>query len=205
MAAERGKKAKPRAPERPLQEVVAHSRAEWRAWLVKHHAQSESIWLVHPKKASGSDLTYDALVEEALCFGWVDSVARGRDDGMAMLRLSPRKRGSGWAKTNKARVARLIADGLMMPAGLAVVEAAKQDGSWTALDAAEALEVPADLAGALKKNATARKHFESFPPDARKIILTWVTSAKRPETRANRVAETVRLAALGRRANDPRD
>jgi uncharacterized protein YdeI (YjbR/CyaY-like superfamily) len=190
-----------RAPEKPLEEVIAHSRREWRAWLAAHHEQAESIWLVHPKKASGSDLTYDALVEEALCFGWIDSVARGRDEAMTMIRMSPRKRGSGWSKTNKVRIERLVADGRMTPAGLAKIDAAKRDGSWTALDAAEALEIPDDLARAFRRNAKARKQFESFPPGARKMIIAWVTGAKRPETRANRVAETVRQAAEGRRAN----
>ena len=192
-------------PEPGLPEVIARTRAEWRAWLAKHHAQPGSVWLVYPKKtAKGSgfaDLDYAAIVEEALCFGWVDSVPRQRDDGFGMLRISPRKAGSAWSKVNKARVARLVKDGRMKPAGLAKVEAAKRDGSWTALDAVEALEMPDDLSRALRRNATARRHFEAFPPGSRKIILTWIASAKKPETRAARVAETVRLAAENRRAN----
>ncbi len=186
--------------------VTCDTRAEWRAWLERHHGQRDSIWLAYPKKASGlGDLTYDALVEEALCFGWVDSLPRALDAQRTMLRVSPRKPGSAWSKANKTRVARLIRDGRMAPAGLAKIEAAKRDGSWAALDAAESLAVPPDLKRALAANATARRHFAAFSPGARKIILTWVTTAKRPETRARRVAETVALAARNLRANYPAD
>ena len=192
-----------------LPEVRVRTRAEWRAWLERHHARPGSIWLVYPKKsvraAGGGDLDYAAIVEEALCFGWVDSVPRQRDDDFGMVRLSPRRAGSAWSRVNKARVARLVRAGRMAPPGLARIEAAKRDGSWTALDAVEALEMPDDLARALKQNATARRHFEAFPPGSRKIILTWIASARRAETRAARVAETVRLAAENRRANQHRE
>lgn len=182
-------------------EVRAEDRTAWRRWLSRHHEQAESIWLVYPKRATGTDLTYDAIVEEALCFGWVDSVPRRRDDGYGMLRVSPRRPRSAWSKANKARVARLVKAGRMTSAGLAKIDAAKRDGSWTALDAVEALEMPEDLTRALRSNAKARAHFEAFPPGSRKIILTWIAAAKRPATRAARVAETVRLAAENRRAN----
>ena len=197
-----GKRTATRAPAE-MPEVHARSRAEWRAWLAKNHRRSGSVWLVYPKKGSSdhADLTYDAIVEEALCYGWIDSVPRKRDDGRGMLRLSPRKAGSAWSKANKSRVAALIRDGRMAEAGLARVEGAKRDGSWSALDAVEALEMPADLAAALRKNAAARRHFAAFPPGSRKIILTWIAAAKRPETRAARIAETVRLAADDVRAN----
>lgn len=184
-------------------EVLVCSRAEWRRWLAAHHAQSASIWLVFPKKAATAfvDLGYDAIVEEALCYGWVDSLPRKRDADFTMLRISPRGRGSAWSKVNKERVARLVKSGRMTPAGLAKIEAAKEDGSWSALDAAEALEMPTDLARALARNAAARRNFAAFPPGVRKNILTWIGAAKRPETRAARVAETVRLAADNVRAN----
>ncbi len=190
-------------------EVRASSRTAWRVWLAAHHATAGTIWLVYPKKGTpgipapdaGDALTYDALVEEALCFGWVDSVPRKRDDGWAMIRVSPRQAGSGWSAVNKARVARLEAAGRMSAAGGAVVEAAKRDGSWAALDASEALEVPDDLARALRANRAARQHFEAFPPGSRKIILQWIGAAKRPETRAQRIATTVVEAAANRRAN----
>ena len=187
------------------EELLMETRAQWRAWLAAHGTTSPGVWLMTWKRSSGRPvLAYEDLVEEALCFGWVDSVPRQRDDDFGMLRLSPRKARSAWSKVNKARVGRLVKAGRMAPPGLAKIEAAKRDGSWTALDAVEALEVPDDLARALKKNATARRHFETFPPGSRKIILTWIASARKAETRAARVAETVRLAAENRRANDPR-
>jgi uncharacterized protein YdeI (YjbR/CyaY-like superfamily) len=188
-----------------LPRVTCDTRAEWRAWLAAHHAQPGSIWLAYPKKGSGlGDLTYDALVEEALCYGWIDSVARGLDERRSMIRVSPRKARSGWSAANKARVERLVRDGRMTPAGLARIEAAKADGSWGLLDAAESLAVPDDLRDALAANAAARRHFDAFPPGARKVILTWITTARRPETRARRVEETVALAARNLRANHPR-
>lgn len=190
-------------------EVRAATRTAWRQWLTTHHATSGTIWLVHPKRdtplpARTERLDYAALVEEALCFGWIDSVPKKRDDGWAMIRVSPRKAGSGWSALNKARVAALIAGKRMMPAGLAAIEAAKRDGSWTALDDSEALTMPDDLAQALKRNTAARRHFEAFPPGSKKIILQWIASAKRPETRAERIATTVREAAANRRANHAR-
>ena len=185
-----------------LPRVEARTRAEWRAWLRANHAASGSIWLVYYKKASGKgDLDYAAIVEEALCFGWIDSVPRVLGEERAMLRISPRKAGSAWSRVNQARVERLIADGRMTPAGMAKVEAAKADGSWSALDDAEAGVMPPDLGAALDANPAARANFDAFPPGSRKIILQWVTGAKRAETRAARVAESVRLAAENVRAN----
>lgn len=186
-----------------FREVIARTRAEWRAWLEAHHTQRETIWLAFPKKASGTDLSYDAVVEEALCFGWIDSVTRKRDDELTMLRLSPRRAGSGWSRANKERVERLIAMGRMRPAGRAVIERAQEDGSWSALDAVESLEIPEDLERAFQLNKAARRHYESFPPGSQKLILMWIATAKRPETREARIAEVVRLAAEGRRANHP--
>lgn len=199
-----GTESRAKAPA-ALAEVRASTRAEWRAWLEAHHTQSASIWLVYPKKHHGSDLTYPAIVEEALCFGWIDSVPRKRDDGWATLRISPRKPKSAWSKANRERVARLTREGRMHSAGLAAVNAAKRNGSWQALSEVESLAIPDDLAAALARNTRARQNFDAFPPGSRKIILTWILGAKRPETRAARVAETVRLAAVNRRANHFRD
>jgi uncharacterized protein YdeI (YjbR/CyaY-like superfamily) len=178
------------------------TRKAWRAWLEKHHAASPGVWVVFYKKATGkARVSYEDAVEEALCFGWIDSVARGVDDERTALRFSPRKAKSVWSRPNKERVARLVADGLMTPAGLAKIEAAKRDGSWSALDAVDAMVVPPDLQAALAANAAAARHFEGFPASSKRIILAWIGGAKRPETRAKRVAETVRLAAKNLRAN----
>ena len=178
------------------------TRAEWRAWLAANHTQTEGVWLVSYKKATGKPrIEYDEAVEEALCFGWVDSKPNKLDDERSLLYFAPRKGGSGWSKPNKERVERLIAAGLMMPAGLAKVEAAKKDGTWTALDAAEALEVPPDLKKALAALPNAQTYWDEFPRSVKRGILEWIGNAKKPETRAKRVDETARLAAENKRAN----
>ena len=130
--------------------VQIESRNEWRAWLEKNYGRIDGVWLVTFKKHCGDRyVPYDVIVEEALCFGWIDSVVRKLDEDRRMLWLSPRKSGSGWSKLNKERVERMIAAGLMTPPGLENIEAAKRDGSWHALDAIEALEIPPDLEAAL--------------------------------------------------------
>jgi uncharacterized protein YdeI (YjbR/CyaY-like superfamily) len=185
-----------------LPRLEVSSRAEWRAWLEDNHAHSGSLWLVTFKKGSGRPtLSNDDIVEEALCFGWIDSLPRKLDSERTMLLLSPRKPGSLWSALNKRRAERMIAAGLMRPAGLALIEAAQADGSWTALDAVEALAIPDDLAAALDARPPARTHFEAFPRSAKRGILEWILQAKRPETRARRVEETARLAERNERAN----
>lgn len=183
--------------------VRVKTRAAWRRWLEKNHASTGSIWLVIDKKTSGGTLSYDDVVEEGLCFGWIDSRTRPLDERSYMLLFSPRKPKSGWSRTNKERVQRLLAEGRMAPPGQAKIDAAKRDGSWSSLDAIENLELPPDLAAAFEANATARSEFDRFTRTARKIILLWIASAKRPETRARRIEETVRLAAIGLRAGHP--
>jgi len=180
------------------------SRAEWRAWLEQNHARSQGVWLIYYKRTTGKPrVEYEEAVEEALCIGWIDSKGNRLDDERTMLWMAPRKAGSGWARTNKGRVDRLIAAGLMAPAGLAKIESAKSDGSWNLLDAAEMLEIPPDLESAFAANPAARAYFDAFPPSARRVILTWISTAKRPETRAARIEETVRQAAVNKRANQP--
>jgi uncharacterized protein YdeI (YjbR/CyaY-like superfamily) len=186
----------------PENSVHPASRTEWRAWLEQNHARAAGVWLISYKKGTGKPrVEYDEAVEEALCFGWVDSRPNKLDDERSMLWFAPRKPGTGWSRPNKERVERLIAAGLMAPAGLAKVAAAQQDGSWGALDAVEALEIPPDLAAALDGYAAARANFEAFPRSAKRSILEWVASAKTPATRAKRVEETARLAQDNIRAN----
>lgn len=177
-------------------------RAQWRAWLLAHHASAAGVWAVTYNKQSGRPApTYDELVEEALCVGWVDS-RPGRVDALrTKLYFAPRKRGSGWASTNKVRVERLTAQGLMTPAGLAAIDAAKADGSWALLDSSEAAQVPDDLRAALDRHAPAGANFDAFPRGVRKSILQWIDLAKTPETRARRIDETATLAAKNVRAN----
>jgi uncharacterized protein YdeI (YjbR/CyaY-like superfamily) len=187
---------------REFERVEVTSRAALRAWLEANHGRSQSVWLVTYKKAAGDrHLPYDAIVEEALCFGWVDSLPRKLDAERSMLLLSPRKAGSAWSAVNKARVEALAVAGLIAAPGLAKIEAAKADGAWTRLDGVERLEVPADLAAALAALPPAADNFAAFPRSTRRGILEWILQAKRPDTRAKRIEETARLAAQNVRAN----
>ena len=178
--------------------VAPASRVEWRAWLAAHHRDSEGVWLVVAKKRSGvPGPTYEEAVEEALCFGWIDSRMHPLDGDCFEQRFSPRRAGSIWSRSNKERVQRLRRAGLMAPAGLACVEAAVADGSWDRLGQVEALMVPADLAAALEA-AGASGGFDGLPASMRKQLLYWVAEARRPETRGRRIAAVVEAAAEGR-------
>jgi uncharacterized protein YdeI (YjbR/CyaY-like superfamily) len=177
--------------------VHAEERATWRAWLEANHAGSRGVWLVTRRRGG---LSYEESVEEALCFGWIDSVTGRFDEDRGKQYFAPRKPRSGWAATNKARIERLVAEGRMAPPGLAVIERAKADGSWTLLDSVERLEVPDDLAAALAARAPAAQHFAAFPASARKMMLTWLVTAQRPQTRASRVAAIAEAAAANKRA-----
>jgi len=189
-------------PNEPDNAVHPLSRAEWRAWLEQNHTRAEGVWLISYKKATGKPrVEYDEAVEEALCFGWIDSKGNKLDEERSLLWFAPRKTKTGWSKPNKERVERLLAAGLMASAGLAKIEAAKQDGSWNALDAVEALEIPPDLAEALARYSLAQQHFEAFPRSVKRGILEWISNAKRAETRAKRIEETARLAEDNIRAN----
>jgi uncharacterized protein YdeI (YjbR/CyaY-like superfamily) len=188
-----------------LEQVEIDSRAALRAWLSAHHARTQSVWLVVWKKAAGArHVPYDDIVEEALCFGWIDSLPRKLDDERSMLLLSPRKRGSAWSRLNKQRLARLLRDGLVEAPGLAVIEAAKQDGSWSRLDSAGELTVPDDLLAAFEAFPGAQDLFNAFPPSTRRAILELIAQARTPPTRARRVEETARQAQQNIRANQPR-
>jgi uncharacterized protein YdeI (YjbR/CyaY-like superfamily) len=186
----------------PLNSIHPQTRAEWRKWLKQNHARAEGVWLITYKKAAGKPrFKYDEAVEEALCFGWIDSKPNKLDDERSMLWFAPRKSNTGWSKINKARAEKMIEAGRMTPAGLAKIEAAKRDGSWNALDTIEALEIPSDLEAALAASPIAQQHFDAFPRSTKRAILEWISNAKRPETRAKRVEETARLAAENIRAN----
>jgi uncharacterized protein YdeI (YjbR/CyaY-like superfamily) len=186
---------------RPLSdapEVEVTSRAALRDWLARHHTQASGVWLVSYKRADTDRyLPYAAIVEECLCFGWVDSLPRAKDDLRSMLWIAPRKPGSNWSKANKDRIALLETAALLAPSGRAAVERAKADGTWTALDGVEALEVPPDLAAALDALPPARATWDAFPRSVRRGVLELVLNAKRAQTREKRIAEIARLAAEG--------
>jgi uncharacterized protein YdeI (YjbR/CyaY-like superfamily) len=182
-------------------QVHADDRATWRAWLEANHGTAHGAWLVTWRPRSGrAGLEYDAAVEEALCFGWVDSTGGSVDDERGKLYFAPRKPRSVWAASNKARVERLIAEDRMAPAGLAAIERAKANGSWSVLDSAERLEVPDDLAAALEVRPPAAVNFAAFPPSARKMLLGWIAVAQRPETRVVRITKVAEAAARNERA-----
>ena len=184
----------------PTEHVEIADRAEWRGWLAERHGRDTGIWLVYVK-GSARTISYDDIVEEALCFGWVDSRSGSVDDTRSKLWLAPRRPRSSWSRRNKERVERLTAAGLMDASGLAVVEDAKRRGTWRALDEVEALAEPDDLAVALDGVPSARTYWDAFPRSARRAILEWIQSAKRPETRAVRIRTTVEEAGVNRRAN----
>lgn len=183
-------------------------RAAWRRWLVEHHGTSSGAYLVTWRRSTGKPaLTYEEAIEEALCVGWVDATARRLDDERSMLWFTARRPRSGWSRPNKLRVERLLADGLMLPAGLAAIDEAKRRGTWSLLDDVEDLVVPEDLAIALRANPPAQIHWDAFSPSARKALLGWIVQARRSETRAKRIAEIAAKAARNERANEwvPRD
>ena len=180
----------------------APDQATWRQWLETHHASSESIWLIIYKKGSGTpSVYYPEAVDEALCFGWIDSKANKRDDQSFYQFFCRRKPKSGWSKVNKAKVERLRAEGKIAAAGERMIALAQETGTWSLLDEIEEAIVPADLEAAFDQNEIAWANFQAFPPSARKGILQWILQAKGTETRAKRVAETVAKAAVGDRAN----
>jgi uncharacterized protein YdeI (YjbR/CyaY-like superfamily) len=172
--------------------------AAWRAWLAGPGAGAEEVWLVVHRRGGGPSHT--EAVEQALCFGWIDSLARSRDADSFRQRFSPRRAGSRWSELNRGRVARLTEAGLMAAPGLAAVERAKADGTWLLRpDEAEL----AELERRLDEAPAARAHFDRFAPSSRGLILTWIAEAKRPATRQRRIEQTVKLAAEGIRAAHP--
>lgn len=172
------------------------NREDWKNWLQENHLSKNSVWIVFYRKSSGKEsLTWSESVEIALCFGWIDSKKIKIDDEKSHQFFSKRKAKSTWSKINKQKIVQLIERGEMREAGLKTIETAKQNGSWTVLDDVEELIVPEDLEDALGKYPNARENFENFSKSVRKMILYWVISAKRPETRQNRINEIAERAA----------
>lgn len=181
-----------------MQQVAIDSLADLRAWLERHHAQGQSVWLVRWKKPHPGYVPTLDIIDELLCFGWIDSLPRKLDDQRTMLRISPRNPASAWSKINKDKVDRLIAAGRMMPAGMKAVETAKANGQWTKLDSVDALVEPDDLVAALR-GAKAFDNWSRFPPSVRRGVLEIVAQAKRTETRARRITEVAECASRNER------
>ena len=184
---------------KPLSSLLTftpRSQAEWRAWLQAHHTEPTGIWLVYYRQAAGQPtLSVSEATDEALCFGWINGQGRPLDADRYLSYFGPRKPGSGWSRVNKTKIEHLLATGQMAPAGLARIEAARQDGSWTLLDEVEQLLVPADLAAALQAQPPAAGFFATLSRTDRRNLLQWLVLARRPDTRQRRIAAIAELAA----------
>lgn len=176
--------------------VQVASRQALRDWLEEHHAQTESVWLVTFKKRVATKyVSRDEVLDELLCFGWIDGIRRKLDEDRTMQLISPRK-SDHWAKSYKDRAARLIDEGLMRSPGLEAIQRSKRAGLWGFLDDVDALKIPVDLAAALASRPGARAHFDGFPPASRRFVLRWIKLARKPDTRRTRIE---RIAALAER------
>lgn len=185
-----------------IRATAAKSALVWRKWLEKNHLKEKSVFLIiYRKKSDVPSVYYSDAVDEALCFGWIDSVPKKRDAKSYYVLFSKRNPKSNWSRVNKQKVERLLLEGKMTEAGQKMIDLAKASGTWTALDHVSDLIVPEDLQNLLSKNKKALTHFEAFSPSARRGILEWIHSAKRMETRQKRLKEIVRLAAQNIKAN----
>jgi uncharacterized protein YdeI (YjbR/CyaY-like superfamily) len=187
-----------------LQSFYPKDRKAWRNWLQKNYDKLPGIWLVYYKVGKSKPrLPYSEMVEEGLCFGWIDSLPRKLDDERSMLLFTPRKPKSVWSDVNKERVDRLIKNGLMTNAGLVKIEAAKLNGSWDTLtasnEAANTNQLPTDLLKAFKGKKSALDNLKAFSPSVRKQFMFWIYSAKTPETRAKRIAQTVLMSEANKK------
>ncbi len=181
-------------------DFYAKDRQAWRSWLEAHHATTQAVWLVYDKGQQRS-LPYDAIVEEALCFGWVDSVPGKVSDTQAKIYVSKRKPKSAWSKVNRERISRLREQGLMTPAGEHAVAVAQANGAWEHLDVSDSFTLPPELVAQLAANPAAQAFFDAMPPSSHRIILEWIYAAKTEETKLKRITETVQLAAQGIKAH----
>ncbi len=188
--------------EQNLKKVEVKSLKELRNWLKKNHSQKESIWLITYKKSVPEyyiDYTY--IVDELLCFGWIDSLPRTFDKDRKMLRLSPRKKGSAWSKINRDKVKRLKAEGRITQSGLNVIKRSQEDGSWDILKHTDGNKIPSDLMKEFRRYKQALKNYKLFPPSSQRSILEWIALAKTQKTRIKRIQETAKLAEENVRAN----
>jgi len=175
--------------------VEVTSPSELRAWLSVHHDRTDSVWLVTFKKQAGERyVSIDQVLDQLLCFGWIDGIRRKLDDDRTMQLVGPRRH-QAWAKTYKDRASRLIADGLMEASGLAAIEASKRRGLWNVTAEIDALTVPDDLAAALDASVGAREYFDDAAPSYRRNVLRWIFTAKTADTRQRRIAKTAMASA----------
>ena len=182
-----------------FERVEVSSARELRLWLEENHARRESVWLVTFKKHTGDRyVSREEVLDELLCFGWIDGIRRKLDAERTMQLISPRK-ALHWAKSYKDRAARLVEEGRMAAPGLESIRRSKEAGQWNFLDDVDALIVPPDLAGALEARPEARRHFDAFPPAHRRFVLRWIELARKPETRRRRITRIAELASRNER------
>ncbi|WP_347220016.1 YdeI/OmpD-associated family protein [Chryseobacterium sp.] len=182
------------------QEIRINTREDWRQWLVDFHQSLPSVWVICNTRKSGLPVVgWSELVEEALCFGWIDSTRKTIDEGSFKQLFSRRKPGSTWSRINKEKVQKLIDDQLMTEAGYESIRIAKENNSWTILDTVEDLMVPQDLNEAFKNHPGSEEYFQSLSKSMKKMMLQWIVLAKRPETRKKRIDEIVEHAAQGKK------
>jgi uncharacterized protein YdeI (YjbR/CyaY-like superfamily) len=188
-----------------IKTFYAKSQKAWRDWLIKNHGKEKSIWLIIYKKESGiPSIYYPEAVDEALCFGWIDSKPNKRDNESYYQFFAQRNPKSNWSKVNKEKVERLIKNKQMTSAGMKMIDLAKKIGTWTALDNVENLVLPQELMHSFNKNKKALTNWEAFPKSAKRGILEWIYNAKKIETKLKRIEETVNLAAKNIKANFPK-
>ena len=184
-----------------LPEIYLSNRRDWRDWLAENHAASPGIWLVYYKKHTGIErIAYEDAVEEALCFGWIDSTVRRLDDQRFCQKFVTRRKRSSWSAHNRLRAEKLMADGAMTPAGLEKIEAARASGAWDkALQDRVDRPVPAELKKALAADARAEAEFRRLSPTQAKYLKNWIAEAKKPETRERRAAKAVARLREGKK------
>jgi uncharacterized protein YdeI (YjbR/CyaY-like superfamily) len=180
----------------------AKNRTEWRKWLEKYHRSEKSVWLIiYHKKSDTQSVYYEEAVEQAICFGWIDSIAHKRDEESKYQFFAQRKPKSNWSKANRERAEKMIATGYMTESGQTLINLAKETGTWEALVEVQKSVIPNDLQILFDKNKIAFMNFNAFPPSSKRIILEWILNAKKPETRQKRIEETVTLAEKNIKAN----
>lgn len=185
-----------------IKTTTAQNPEEWRSWLAQNHSTEKNVWLIIYRKDSPTpSITYPEAVDEALCFGWIDSKPNKRDGESYYQFFSKRNPKSKWSRVNKDKIVYLTEQKRMAPAGIAMVNLAKQNGAWEALDDVENLTIPDDLAITFAKYPNAAQNFDAFPKSVKKGILEWVLNARTPETRTKRMEDTATKAAVNERAN----
>lgn len=183
-----------------IEQFYPETKQHWRKWLEKNHIRKDAVWLIYYKKNAGKPtIKWSDAVDEALCFGWIDSKAETIDKDTFRQYFCKRKPNSTWSKINKQKIETLTSKGLMTQAGFDVIDIAKQNGSWTILDEVEELIIPNDLEKAFKKHKGSKDYFLSLSKSIRKMMLTSLVLAKRPETRQKRIDEIAKLAGLNKK------